>query len=393
MLTKMVNLTTELFNWNKDMKEFKIGDLTVKYPIIQGGMGVAISLSGLASAVANQGGIGVISAVSIGMTEPDYGKNIRESNKIALKREIIKARSMTDGVLGVNIMLAVTDSEDLMNLAVDQGIDVIFMGAGLPLKMPVNILSKGFQNIKTKFVPKVSSAKAIKLILKYWSEKYKYVPDAFVVEGPLAGGHLGFKPNELVGNEAKLSTIIEDCVKEVKPYIEKYAKEIPVIAAGGIYSGRDIYEIMQHGASAVKMGTRFVTSHECDAALEFKESYINCQKEDIVIINSPVGLPGRVIQNDFVKRMQNGEVKPFKCSWQCLRTCDFRNIQYCIAETLFNSARGIMAEGFAFAGANAYKASKLQSVKEIFDELISEYNLTELAAKFTIGNTQPISAV
>ncbi len=375
------------------MKEFKIGDLQIKLPIIQGGMGVAISLSRLASAVANQGGIGVISAVSIGMTEPNYAKNIKESNQIALKREIRNARKMTDGVLGVNIMLAANDSEDLINTAVDEGIDVIFMGAGLPLRMPTNILSKGFKNIKTKFVPKVSSAKAIKIILKFWSEKYGYVPDAFVVEGPLAGGHLGFKRAELDNPEIKLESIIEECVAEVKPYIERYSKDIAVIAAGGIYTGKDIFEIMQHGAGAVKMGSRFVTSYECDAAQGFKDAYINCKKEDIMIINSPVGLPGRVIANDFVKRINEGELRPFKCSWQCLKSCDFKNIQYCIAETLFKSAKGIMNEGFAFAGANAFKATKLQSVKEIFDELIAEYNLAELAAKFSLGNTNAANAV
>ncbi len=367
------------------MKEFKIGDLRIKLPIIQGGMGVAISLSRLASAVANQGGIGVISAVSIGLTEPDYAKNIKESNQIALKREIRKARKMTDGVLGVNIMLAANDSQELISTAVNEGIDVIFMGAGLPLKMPAEILEKGFDKIKTKFVPKVSSSKAIKVILKYWSEKFGYVPDAFVVEGPLAGGHLGFKREQLDDPNVNLESIIEECVEAVKAYQEKYSKDISVIAAGGIYTGKDIFEIMQHGARAVKMGTRFVTSHECDAALEFKQTYIDCKKEDIIIINSPVGLPGRVISNNFVKRMQSGERKPFKCSWRCLGACDFKNIQYCIADALFQSAKGIMTEGFSFAGANAYKATKLQSVKEIFDELISDYNLAELAAKFTIG--------
>jgi NAD(P)H-dependent flavin oxidoreductase YrpB (nitropropane dioxygenase family) len=374
------------------MNEFKIGDLKIKYPIIQGGMGVAISLSGLASAVANQGGIGVISAVGIGMTEPDYLKNFKEANKTALKKEISKARCLTDGVLGVNIMLAVTDAEDLINIAIEENIDVVFLGAGLPLKMPDKILEKGFENIKTKFIPKVSSAKAIRVILKYWAEKYKYVPDAFAVEGPLAGGHLGFKKSDLVNPDIKLSTIIRESVQEVQPYIEYFGKDIPIIAAGGIYTGKDIYEIFQSGAKAVKMGTRFVTTYECDAALEFKESYINSKKEDITIIDSPVGLPGRVIKNEFVNQINRGEEKPFKCSWQCLKTCNFRNVQYCIAKTLFNSANGKMHEGFAFAGSNAYKATKLQSVKEIFDELIAEFELTKLAALYPVTNELAIAS-
>ena len=209
------------------------------------------------------------------------------------------------------------------------------------------------------------------------------MPDAFVIEGPLAGGHLGFKKSELIDPEIKLSSIVRETVSEIMPYEEQFGKEIPCIAAGGIYTGKDIYEIMQHGAKAVKMGTRFVTTYECDASIHFKESYINCKKEDIIFIDSPVGLPGRVIKNEFVRQILDGEEKPFKCGWRCLKTCDFKKVQYCIAITLFNAARGKMDEGFSFAGSNAYRATKLQSVKEIFDELISEYNLTEQAAMYS----------
>ena len=356
------------------MEAFQIGDLKIKLPVIQGGMGVAISLSGLASAVANEGGVGVISAVAIGMTEPNYEKNFREANKSALRREIRKAKSLTDGVLGVNIMLAVTDYEDMLRISLEEKIDIAFIGAGLFLRIPSSIPDSLLENSKTKFVPKVSSAKAARLIFQYWANKYNHVPDAVVVEGPQAGGHLGFKKNDLDNPKYQLPNLITETVAEMVPFEQQFGIEIPVIAAGGIYYGDDIHRIMQLGAKAVKIGTRFVTTHECDAAIEFKESYLASKKEDLTIIDSPVGLPGRVIENDFVKKIQNGYAKPVKCPWKCLKTCNFREVKYCIAEALFNSARGNMAEGFTFAGTNAYLASKIESVKEIFDNLILEYN-------------------
>jgi nitronate monooxygenase len=357
------------------MNAFQIGDIQVRLPIIQGGMGVAISLSGLAAAVANEGGIGVISAAAIGMTEPDYMKNFREANKRALRKEIRKARSLTNGIIGVNIMMALTDHENLIITAIDEKVDLIIMGAGLPLKIPAVIAEAGYENYHTRLAVKVSSAKAAKLIFQYWANKYNRIPDAVVVEGPLAGGHLGFKKEELTGNVVPLHQLIAETVHEVQLFERQFGREIPVIAAGGIYTGKDMYDIMQAGAKAVKLGTRFVTTHECDASLAFKESYLACVEEDITIIKSPVGLPGRVIKNDFVGEIQNGNTKPFKCVWNCLLPCNFREAPYCIAQVLFNAARGNMAEGFAFAGANAYKSTKIQSVSEVVNDLIREYNI------------------
>lgn len=355
------------------MNSLKIGDITVKLPIIQGGMGVGVSLAGLASAVANQGGIGVISAAALGMGEPDYIKNYREANKRGLRREIRKARSLTDGVIGLNVMMALTDHEDLIKTAVEENIDLIIMGAGLPLKIPGLLADAGFKNFHTKLAIKVSSAKAANLICQYWANKYRCVPDAVVVEGPMAGGHLGFKKEELTGEMVPLKQLIEETVALVRPFELLFEKKIPVIAAGGIYTGKDMYDIMQAGASAVKLGTRFVTTHECDAAQDFKESYLSCKKEDLVIISSPVGLPGRVVNNEFIKQVTAGKTKPFKCSWNCLSSCDFRKAPYCIAQALFNAAKGKMDEGFAFAGSNAYRATKIVSVAEVMHELVSGY--------------------
>jgi len=243
------------------MQSFNIGDLKVKLPIVQGGMGVAVSLSGLASAVANEGGIGVISAAAIGMTDPNYMKKFHEANKRALRKEIRQARDMTDGVLGVNIMMALTDHEELIRVSIEEKIDVIFIGAGLPLKIPKIISEAGLDGHNTKIVPKVSSAKAANLIFRYWANKYNFVPDAVVVEGPMAGGHLGFKKENLGENRVPLRTLVEETVTAMRPYEQAFGKSISVIAGGGVHTGADMYDILRAGAKAVKIGTRFVTTH------------------------------------------------------------------------------------------------------------------------------------
>jgi nitronate monooxygenase len=372
------------------MNALKIGDIHAKLPIVQGGMGVAISLSGLASAVANEGGIGVISAAAIGMKEPDYIKNYREANKRALRKEIQKTRSLTNGIIGINLMMALTDHEELLKVAIEEEIDLIIMGAGLPLKIPAIIAEAGYKNHHTKLAVKVSSAKAARLIFQYWANKYNLIPDAVVVEGPLAGGHLGFKKEELIGAVVPLRKLVEETVQEVSLFEKQFEKEVPIIAAGGIYTGKDMYDIMQAGAKAVKLGTRFVTTYECDASAAFKESYLACSEEDIIIINSPVGLPGRVIKNDFVEEILKGTTKPFKCVWNCLIPCNYKEAPYCIAQVLFNAAQGKMAEGFAFAGQNAYRATKIEHVSEVINDLLSEYNV-ELIRKQMIESNSNLS--
>lgn len=373
------------------MNPLKIGDLHALLPIVQGGMGVAISLAGLASAVANEGGIGVISAAAIGMREPDYIKNFREANKRALRKEIRKARSLTNGLLGVNIMMALTDHEELIKVAVEENIDLIIMGAGLPLKIPAMLAEAGFKNHHTKLAVKVSSAKAARLTFQYWANKYNLIPDAVVVEGPLAGGHLGFRKEELTGTVVPLHKLIEETVREVALFEKQFQKEVPVIAAGGIYTGKDMYDIMQSGAKAVKLGTRFVTTFECDASPLFKESYIACREEDITIIKSPVGMPGRVIKNQFVEEIIKGNTKPFKCVWNCLIPCNYKEAPYCIAQVLFNAAQGKMSEGFAFAGQNAYKATKIEHVSDVINDMLSGYNLEFMRKQMIeVNHSQPV---
>lgn len=347
----------------------RIGELQAKIPIVQGGMSVGISLSGLASAVANEGGIGVIGAAGIGMLEPDFSTNFKEANKRALRKEIRKARKMTKGIIGVNLMVALSDFDELLLVAIEEGVDLVFLGAGLPLKVPFD----GLKKASTKVVPIVSSARAASIIFRYWTKRYNHVPDAVVVEGPLAGGHLGFKKEQINDPNYSLEKIVKEVISVIKVFEEQFNKKIPVIAAGGIYSGTDIYRFIRMGASGVQMATRFVATHECDADIKFKEAYINCRKEDLIIIDSPVGLPGRAIRNKFLDEVSSGVRKPFKCPWKCLKTCDFRKTPYCIALALTNAKRGNLDEGFAFAGANAYKVDKIVSVKELIETLLMEY--------------------
>jgi len=354
---------------NSNLKTLNIGGLSANLPIIQGGMGVGISLSGLASAVANEGGVGVIAAASIGMFEPDFANDFIKANVVALKKEIRKARQMTKGIIGVNVMVALTNFADMVKTAIDEGIDIIFSGAGLPLNLP-QYLKK---NDRTKLVPIVSSPRAAAVITKHWLKKYNYLPDAFVVEGPLAGGHLGFSEQQLRDSDCSLENIIPQVVTEVRTTAEKYQKSIPVIAAGGVYSGADIRKFLELGASGVQMATRFVTTDECDAAPDFKKAYLESKEEDLVIIKSPVGMLGRAIKNRFINDVTEGKKKPFKCPFHCITTCDYQKSPYCIALALINAQRGNLKQGFAFSGINAYRAKEIVPVKKLINSLVEEY--------------------
>jgi NAD(P)H-dependent flavin oxidoreductase YrpB (nitropropane dioxygenase family) len=367
---------------NLRMPKLRIGELEAKVPIIQGGMGVGVSLAGLASAVANEGGIGVISSAGIGMLEPDFAINFKEANRRALSKEIRKAKKMTDGIIGVNIMVALSDFDNLVLTALKEGIDLIFFGAGLSLKNLKALAGDKLEKISTKFAPIVSSARSARIIFQWWARHYNYVPDAVVVEGPLAGGHLGFTKEQINNPDYALEKILPDVISTIKPFEQQFGKSIPIIAAGGIYTGADIYKFIQLGANGVQMATRFVTTYECDASYEFKEAYIKCKKEDeIIIINSPVGMPGRAIRNKFLDDVSAGIKKPFKCPWKCLKTCDFAKSPYCIALALTNAKLGNFEEGFAFAGANAYRSDRIISVKELIENLSEEYNSAEMSDK------------
>lgn len=358
------------------MNNLKIGNLTARLPIIQGGMGVGISLNGLASAVANEGGVGVISCAGLGLIYRASAKDYMEACVCGLKEEIRKAKEKTSGIIGVNIMMALTNFSDMVKTAIAEKADVIFAGAGLPMDLP----KYRTEGCTTKLVPIVSSARAAKIICEKWKTLYNYLPDLIVVEGPKAGGHLGFKSNQIANPDFSLEKIIPEVIKEVAYFEEKYNQEIPVVAAGGIYSGEDMYKFMELGAKGVQIASRFVTTNECDADDKFKQSYISAEKNDVEIIESPVGMPGRAIGNIFLNKVKQGLTKPKSCPYNCLRTCDYKKVPYCIMVALYNAYKGNLDKGYAFAGSNAYMAPRISSVKEVIDDLRTHFDKSQKQA-------------
>jgi len=287
-----------------------------------------------------------------------------------LRNEIRKAKRISaNGVFGVNIMVALTNFAGMVKTSIEEGVDIILAGAGLPLDLP-----KYLEDAKTKLVPIISSAKAARVICKRWIMRYDKLPDAFVVEGPLAGGHLGFSAEQLDDPRYALEKLIPEVVEAVSLFEQENGVKIPVIAAGGIYTGADIHEILKLGAAGVQMGTRFVATHECDADIEFKKTYIDAKEEDLIIIKSPVGLPGRAIRNDFIESIKKGLKKPFKCPYHCITTCEGKESPYCIAMALANAKKGKLKAGFAFAGANVYRVNEIVSVRELMESLEEEFD-------------------
>jgi len=273
------------------------------------------------------------------------------------------------GVIGVNVMVAMTNYADMVRTAIKEKADIIFSGAGMPLDLP-SFLQSGD---KTKLVPIVSSSRATKIIIEKWKTNYDYLPDAIVVEGPKAGGHLGFKNEQIEDVDYAIENLIPQVVETVRGYEKMYNVSIPVIAGGGIYTGEDMYKIMELGASGVQMGTRFVTTEECDASETFKQTYITAEEKDIEIIRSPVGMPGRAIHNDFLTKVKNGEKQPRTCPTHCIKTCDMVNSPYCIISALYSAYKGKMNTGYAFCGSNAFKATKIERVKDVFSELNADF--------------------
>ncbi len=348
-----------------ELKPLQIGELTAKIPVIQGGMGVGISLSKLAGAVAKEGGIGIISTAQIGFRDKDFDRDPIGCNLRAIGEEIKKAREIAQGgIVGVNIMVATRRYEDYVKAAVAAGVDLIISGAGLPMNLPA--LTEG---AKTKIAPIVSSVKSAQVICKYWMKKFTRLPDMVVIEGPLAGGHLGFSYEQLMDIP---SLKYHEEIKAIVAYVQEFAAahgvgHIPVVAAGGIYTRQDAEEMVALGCDGVQMATRFVTTYECDAPLNYKQTYIDAKEEDIMIVKSPVGMPGRAIRNAFQERAKLGRVPHTPCH-QCVITCKPNETPYCITDALVAAARGQIDAALLFCGTNAARATKLESVREILEE-------------------------
>ena len=323
----------------------------------------------LAGTVSKEGGIGVISTADIGYQEPDFNENPMAANLRAIGKEIKKAREIAgeDKILGVNVMVALRNYAEIVKECVKQKIDLIISGAGIPKDLPEYV-----KGTKTKIAPIVSSLRCCKLIVEHWKKKYDYIPDMIVIEGPEAGGHLGFKESELISEDMpKLEDITTDVVDYIKDVEKETGKEIPVIAAGGIWDGKDIKKFLGLGASGVQMATRFVATDECDASQEFKEAYVNAKQEDIKIIHSPVGMPGRAINNQFIQKEETQKSKIEKC-YGCIKTCNVKDAPYCITKALINSVKGNIEKGLIFCGSNVYKIKEIVSVHSLMQELVAE---------------------
>jgi nitronate monooxygenase len=353
----------------KSLAKIPSGILGSKIPIIQGGMGVGISLAGLAGAVANQGGIGVISTAAIGMDEPDFFRNFLEANIRALRKEIRKAREITQGVLGVNIMVAMANFVDMVKVA-HRGSGRCHLRGGRAARRPSRAARWEQED----------EACSHRVLGKGRADHFKDMARPTWVSSRRGcrgradgGGHLGFKREQIADPRYALDRLVPEVMRELQPFEEAQGRAIPVVPAGGIYTGGDILKYLELGAAGVQMATRFVTTTECDAPIDFKHAYLEAKREDIVIIDSPVGMPGRAIRNRFIDDVEEGKKKPYTCPYHCLRTCDYEHSPYCIAQALMNAKKGGLEHGFAFVGANAGREREVVSVKELMERLQEEF--------------------
>ena len=348
------------------IKPLIIGDLIAKLPIIQGGMGVGVSLSNLAGNVAKTGAIGVISAAHPGYLEEDFETNTLNANLRGLKKHIQRAKEISsNGIIGVNVMVAMNNYIDHVKAAIEAGADLIISGAGLPLNLP-----EITKNSSIKIAPIVSSSKAVKVILNYWKKHFNKTADAIIVEGPLAGGHLGFKKDKLEDEIKNFDDNIVSVIAEVKNFEKEFNKNIPVIVAGGVYSNEDFVRCINLGANGVQVATPFVTTYECDAHINFKNAYLSAKKEDIDLTISPVGMPGRAIKNNLTEVLKKEKVKVTKC-YNCLIPCNPSTTQYCISSAIIKAVKGDVENGLVFCGANAYRSDKILSVNDVINRILN----------------------
>lgn len=359
----------------------RLGDLVIPLPIVQGGMGVRIGMAGLCAAVAREGGLGTLSAMGLCPVDTK-AKDFKAVGNQALLDEIAKFRALAPGkALALNVMVAATNWADLVQTAAQAGVELIVSGAGLPLKMPSLVAGT-----PTKIAPIVSSGRAAAVLAKAWA-KQGHPPDAVVLEGPLAGGHLGYTLEELA-QPRPLVDLLAEVKAALAPFEAEAGRPIPVIAAGGIFDGADVARLLQAGAAAVQLGTRFVATHECDAHPNFKEAFLACREEDVVLVTSPVGMPLRAIRNGWLQDVIEGKRKQFKCHYKCLHTCNAAKVQYCIADALYQAdVEGHLYEGFVICGSTTPRLRQLQSVRELLEEL-----LRGAEVGFSLGLQEPTLA-
>lgn len=349
-------------------KVLNIGGKIAELPIIQGGMGVGISRSSLAGAVAKEGGVGIISTAQIGYDEEGFEQHEEECNLLAIKKHIQKAKEIAKGkgLIGVNVMVALKHYKEHVKAAVAAGADLIVCGAGLPLELPSLVPKES----GSKIAPIVSSRRAAEILLKKWDKQYERTADLLVVEGPKAGGHLGFHEEELKDvDHIDFDEQVREIVECKKTYEEKYHVSIPVVVGGGVFNRDDIVHVMDLGADGVQIASRFVATDECDASQAYKQSYVDAKPEDIQIVKSPVGMPGRAIRNAFVKQVEAHRVPVTKC-YNCLKKCNPGEVPYCITKALTNAVKGDLDHGLIFCGANVGKIKEIVPVHRLIEELV-----------------------
>lgn len=358
------------------LKPLKIGKHTIEYPIVQGGMGLGISWDKLAGTVSLEGGLGVISSVGTGYYNQSHysKKNINTRpfetdnfySKEALSAIVKNARKICGSKpLAMNILYAINDYERVIKDSCEAGVDIIITGAGLPTNMPE--FTADYPDVA--LVPIVSSAKALKIICKRWTQRYNRLPDAIVVEGPLSGGHQGFTYEQCSQEEYQLENLIAPILEEIKVW-----GDFPLIAAGGVWDHNDILKMISLGAQGVQMGTRFIGTHECDADQNFKEVILHSTKEDIQLFKSPVGYPARGVKTNLIQMVEKREGPAIRCISNCVSPChrgqEAKAVGYCIADRLSDAYLGKVETGLFFTGANGYKLNEIISVKELMVKLV-----------------------
>ena len=348
------------------MKELKIRSKVASKPIIQGGMGVGVSLANLAGAVASEGGVGIISTAQIGYYRDDFDDNPSKSNLLAIKEQIEKAKEIAkgNGIVGVNVMYALKDYAKHVLAAAEAGADLVICGAGIPIDLPDIV-----KEYDIAIAPIVSSLRCAKMLVEKWLRSYKRLPDMVVIEGPKAGGHLGFSADEVENYPD-----YDEEIKQIIDYTNKVACEndtdIPVVVAGGVFDKEDIEHAMSLGAAGVQMASRFVCTKECDASDDYKKAYVNANEEDAIIIKSPVGMPGRALKNRFTEITKDGKYPVERCRG-CLKKCKPDSIPYCITDALIRAVKGDTENGLVFCGSNVGKIKEIVSVHELMEELFA----------------------
>jgi len=347
------------------MVPLKIGDLEVPMPVIQAGMGVQVAKAELAAAVSRAGGVGCISSVGLGTIEASLSDYLSASREHLIE-EIRKARAITpDGILGVNVMVALTNYDDVIKACIEEKVDVIVSGAGLPIPLPG--LTKGSD---IKLIPVVSSGRAMKVILKSWHRRYQVIPDAVIIEGPLCGGHMAFTEEQVLHpGLAPIQNILHDVKAETAPFEAEYGRKIPLLGAEDVVTADDVIKKLDMGFDGVHVGTRFICTEEAGIDIKSKEVYVKAKNEDVIVLHSPLGMPVKVLRTPLVEKLLSGEEIPFSCSFRCLRACEAKEAKFCIADALLDTMSGNTDKGLYMVGSGIGRVNDIIPAEEFFEPL------------------------